>query len=139
MTIVILFAALPPIIHNISFQVPEGKTLTIVGPSGAGKPTLFSLIPRLYDVIGGQIKIGGYNLKDLDLHFLRRNVGMMTQETYLFNTSLRENLLYAKKDATEPEIIQACQEANIHEYISSLPKGYDTVVGNRGVCISSID
>lgn len=125
-----------PIIHDISFQVPKGKTLAIVGSSGAGKSTLFSLIPRLYDVIDGQVKIDGYNIKDLDLHFLRKNVGMVTQETYLFNASIRENLLYAKSDATQEEIIRACQEANIHDYISRLPKGYDTVVGNRGIKLS---
>ena len=125
-----------PIIHDISFQVPEGKTLAIVGSSGAGKSTLFSLIPRLYDVIGGEIKIDDYNIKDLDLHFLRRNVGMVTQETYLFNASIRENLLYAKSDATKEEIIQACKESNIHGYIMGLPKGYDTVVGNRGIKLS---
>lgn len=124
------------ILHDISFQVKEGETLAIVGPSGAGKSTLFNLIPRLYDVIGGEIKLGDYNIQDLDLHFLRQNIGMVTQETYLFNASIRENLLYAKSDATEEEIIQACKEANIHEFITSLPDGYDTEVGNRGIKLS---
>jgi ABC-type multidrug transport system fused ATPase/permease subunit len=86
--------------------------------------------------IGGEIKIDGYNIKDLDLQFLRKNVGMVTQESYLFNASIRENLLYAKSDATDEELVQACKEANIHDYISSLPNGYDTVVGNRGVKLS---
>ncbi len=125
-----------PILNDISFQVKEGETLAIVGPSGAGKSTIFNLIPRLYDVIGGEIKMGDYNIKDLDLHFLRQNIGMVTQETYLFNASIRENLLYAKSDATEEELIQACKEANIHTFISNLLEGYDTEVGNRGIKLS---
>ncbi|MGI6176656.1 MAG: ABC transporter ATP-binding protein [Christensenellales bacterium] len=125
-----------PIIQDISFQVSAGKTLAIVGPSGAGKSTLFNLIPRLYDVVSGEIKIDGYDIKDLDFQFLRRNVGMVTQESYLFNASIKDNLLYANSTATDDEIIQACKEAHIHEYIAGLPKGYDTVAGNRGVKLS---
>ncbi|MGP6145910.1 ABC transporter ATP-binding protein [Jeotgalibaca sp. A122] len=125
-----------PILKGINFQVNEGETLAIVGPSGAGKSTIFNLIPRLYDVIGGEIKMGGHDIRDLDLHFLRQNIGMVTQETYLFNASIRENLLYAKSDATEEELIQACKEANIHTFISNLPDGYDTQVGNRGIKLS---
>lgn len=111
------------------------EILAIVGSSGAGKSTLFNLIPRLYDVIGGEIKLGDYNIQDLDLHFLRQNIGMVTQETYLFNVSIRENLLYAKSDATE-ELIQACKEANNPDFITSLPDGYDTKVGNHEIKLS---
>lgn len=125
-----------PILKGINFQVNEGETLAIVGPSGAGKSTIFNLIPRLYDVIGGEIKMGGHDIRDLDLHFLRQNIGLVTQETYLFNASIRENLIYAKSDATEEELIQACKEANIHTFISNLPDGYDTEVGNRGIKLS---
>lgn len=125
-----------PILKGINFQVNEGETLAIVGPSGAGKSTIFNLIPRLYDVIGGEIKMGGHDIRDLDLHFLRQNIGLVTQETYLFNASIRENLLYAKSDATEEELIQACKEANIHTFISNLPDGYNTQVGNRGIKLS---
>ena len=125
-----------PILKGINFQVNEGETLAIVGPSGAGKSTIFNLIPRLYDVTGGEIKMGGHDIRDLDLHFLRQNIGMVTQETYLFNASIRDNLLYAKSDATEEELIQACKEANIHTFISNLPNGYDTEVGNRGIKLS---
>lgn len=124
------------ILHDISFQVKEGETLAIVGPSGAGKSTLFNLIPRLYDVIGGEIKLDDYNIQELDLHFLRQNVGLVTQETYLFNASIRENLLYAKSDATQEELIKACKEANIHNFIMNLPDGYDTEVGKRGIKLS---
>ena len=125
-----------PILKGINFQVNEGETLAIVGPSGAGKSTIFNLIPRLYDVTGGKIKMGGHDIRDLDLHFLRQNIGMVTQETYLFNASIRDNLLYAKSDATEEELIQACKEANIYTFISNLPDGYDTEVGNRGIKLS---
>ena len=125
-----------PILKGINFQVNEGETLAIVGPSGSGKSTIFNLIPRLYDVTGGEIKMGGHDIRDLDLHFLRQNIGMVTQETYLFNASIRDNLLYAKSDATEEELIQACKEANIHTFISNLPDGYDTEVGNRGIKLS---
>ena len=125
-----------PILKGINFQVNEGETLAIVGPSGAGKSTIFNLIPRLYDVIGGEIKMGGHDIRDLDLHFLRQNIGLVTQETYLFNASIRENLIYAKSDATEEELIQACKEANIHTFISNLPDGYNTQVGNRGIKLS---
>src|SRR5699024_9945102 len=125
-----------PFLHVISFQVNESEILAIVGPSGAGKSTLFNLIPRLYDVIGGEIKLDDYNIQELDLHFLRQNVGLVTQETYLFNASIRENLLYAKSDATQEELIKACKEANIHNFIMNLPDGYDTEVGNRGIKLS---
>ena len=123
-----------PFLHVISFQVNESEIL--VGSSGAGKSTLFNLIPRLYDVIGGEIKLGDYNIQDLDLHFLRQNIGMVTQETYLFNVSIRENLLYAKSDATEEELIQACKEDNNPDFITSLPDGYDTKVGNHEIKLS---
>ncbi|MFL2127881.1 MAG: ATP-binding cassette domain-containing protein [Ruoffia tabacinasalis] len=119
----------------MSSQVNESEILAIVGSSGAGKSTLFNLIPRLYDVIGGEIKLGDYNIQDLDLHFLKQNIGMVTQETYLFNVSIRENLLYAKSDATE-ELIQACKEDNNPDFITSLPDGYDTKVGNHEIKLS---
>lgn len=125
-----------PILKGISFALKEGRTIAIVGPSGAGKSSIISLIPRLYDVISGRILIDGIDVRKLDLNFLRKSVGMVTQDTYLFNGTIRDNLLYAKFDATEEELIQASKKANIHDFIMSQPKGYDTVVGNRGLKLS---
>ena len=125
-----------PILNNVSFELKPGSSVAIVGPSGAGKSTIINLIPRLYDVTGGRIRLDGVDIRKLDLAFLRQHIGVVTQDTYLFNGTIRENLLYAKSDATQAEIEQACSEANIHGFISGLPKGYDTVVGNRGMKLS---
>ena len=124
------------ILNNVSFELKPGSSVAIVGPSGAGKSTIINLIPRLYDVTGGRILLDGVDIRKLDLAFLRQHIGVVTQDTYLFNGTIRENLLYAKPDATQAEIEQACREANIHAFISGLPKGYDAVVGNRGMKLS---
>lgn len=125
-----------PILKDVHFTVPGGKMYAIVGPSGSGKSTIVNLIPRLYDVTGGSVKIGGTDVRDFDLFWLRSNTGVVTQETYLFNGTIRDNLLYAKEDATEEELIAACKNANIHDFISAQPDGYDTIVGNRGLKLS---
>jgi ATP-binding cassette subfamily B protein len=125
-----------PILKGVSIEMPHGRTTAIVGPSGAGKSTIINLIPRLYDVISGSITVDGIDVRDWDMFLLRRNIGFVTQDTYLFNGSIKENLLYAKEDATEAEIIEACKKANIHEFIVKLPEGYDTLVGNRGLKLS---
>jgi len=125
-----------PVLKDIDFHIEKGHTTAIVGPSGAGKSTIISLIPRLYDVTGGRILIDGMDIRRMELDFLRRNIGVVTQDTYLFNGTIRENLLYAKFDATQSELEQACREANIHDFISGLPQGYDTQVGNRGMKLS---
>ena len=125
-----------PILEDLSFSIPAGSSLAIVGPSGSGKSTIINLIPRLYDVSSGSILLDGRDIRDLDLEWLRRHIGMVTQETYLFNGSIKENLLYANEAASDEEIIQACKEANIHNFIASLPEGYNTIVGNRGVKLS---
>ncbi|MDB6354436.1 ABC transporter ATP-binding protein [Trichococcus sp. K1Tr] len=125
-----------PILNNVSFELKPGSSVAIVGPSGAGKSTIINLIPRLYDVTGGKILLDGVDIRKLDLAYLRQHIGVVTQDTYLFNGTIRENLLYAKTDATQAEIEKACSEANIHAFISGLPKGYDTVVGNRGMKLS---
>ena len=125
-----------PILKDVSFTVPGGQMYAIVGPSGSGKSTVVNLIPRLYDVARGSVSIGGVDVRDFDLSYLRSNIGVVTQETYLFNGTIRENLLYAKEDATEEELITACKNANIHDFITNQPDGYDTVVGNRGLKLS---
>ncbi len=125
-----------PILTDVSFTVPGGSMYAIVGPSGSGKSTIVNLLPRLYDVNGGRVTIGGIDVRDMDLSYLRSNIGVVSQETYLFNGTIRENLLYAKEDATEKELTDACKSANIHEFIMNQPDGYNTVVGNRGLKLS---
>ena len=105
------------ILKNISFELKSGHSIAIVGPSGSGKSTIINLIPRLYDVNEGKVTFDGVDVRKLDLAYLRENIGIVSQETYLFNGSLRDNLLYAKPDATEEEIIDACKKANIYEFI----------------------
>ncbi len=105
-------------------------------PSGSGKSTIINLLLRLYDVNEGRITVDGIDIRRLDLGFLRRNIGLVTQDTYLFNATIRENLLYAKPDASEGELVAACKKANIHEFIDRLPDRYDTQVGNRGLKLS---
>lgn len=124
------------ILKDISFTVPGGKMYAVVGPSGSGKSTLVNLIPRLYDVLGGSVKIAGVDVRDFDLEYLRQNIGVVTQDTYLFNGTIRENLLYAKDNATQEELEEACKIANIHDYIAAQPDGYETIVGNRGLKLS---
>ncbi len=124
------------ILHDISFTLDSGRSLAIVGPSGSGKSTIINLLLRLYDVGGGRVMLDGHDIRELDLAFLRGNIGVITQDTYLFNASIRENLLYAKPDASEQELVSACVKANIHAFIASLPQGYDTQVGNRGLKLS---
>ncbi|MBE6017180.1 MAG: ABC transporter ATP-binding protein [Lachnospiraceae bacterium] len=125
-----------PVLKDVDFTIPEGKTYAIVGISGAGKTTITNLIPRLFDVDKGAVRIGGIDVRDYSLTDLRKGIGIVTQETYLFNGTIRENLLYAKEDATQEEMEAACRAANIHNYIASLPDGYDSMVGNRGLRLS---
>ena len=124
------------ILHNIDFSVDKGGSVAIVGPSGAGKSTIANLIPRLFDVVDGAVCLDGIDIRDLDLAWLRSNIGLVTQETYLFNGTIRDNLLYARPGASEAEIVKACRDANIHDFITTLPNGYDTEVGNRGIKLS---
>ena len=125
-----------PLLLDVNFTIPTGKMYAIVGPSGSGKSTLVNLIPRLYDVTGGAVSINGINVKSYDLTFLRSNIGVVTQETYLFNGTIRDNLLYARENATQAELEAACRIANIHDFIMHQPDGYDTEVGNRGLKLS---
>jgi len=124
------------ILKGVSFKVPSGKMFAIVGSSGAGKSTIIGMIPRLYDVKEGSVSVAGVDVRDFDLTYLRQNIGLVTQDTYLFNGTILENLLYAKSNATKEEIEEACKTANIHDFIMGLPDKYDTVVGNRGLKLS---
>ena len=125
-----------PLLRDVDFVVPGGKTYAIVGPSGSGKSTVVNLIPRLYDVNQGAVYVADTDVRRMDLEYLRGGVGMVTQDTYLFNGTIRENLLYAREDATQAEIEAACRVANIHDFIMAQPEGYDTEVGNRGLKLS---
>ncbi len=125
-----------PLLTDINFTVPGGSMYAIVGPSGSGKSTVVNLIPRLYDVTGGSVTIGHTDVRRFDLSYLREQIGVVTQETYLFNGTIKENLLYAKDSATQQELENACRIANIHDFIVAQPDGYDTVVGNRGLKLS---
>ena len=124
------------ILKDVSFDLKSGDCIAIVGPSGSGKSTMINLIPRLYDAQGGTITFGGIDVRKLDLAFLRKNVGIVSQETYLFNGTIRDNLLYARFDASEEELIEACRKANIYDFIQAQEKGLDTMVGNRGLKLS---
>lgn len=123
-------------LRNISFKAAAGTLTALVGPSGAGKTTITTLIPRLYELDSGSITIGGTDVRDFTLESLRSQIGLVTQDTYLFNGTIRENLMYASGEASERELIAACQAAYIHDFIMGLPEGYDTVVGNRGIKLS---
>ncbi len=124
------------ILDDISFELKPGRSIAIVGPSGSGKSTLVNLIPRLYDATGGKVLFDGEDVRNLDLTFLRDSIGVVTQDTYLFNGTIRDNLLYAKPDATEEELLNACERANVMDFLQKQEKGLDTVVGNRGLKLS---
>ena len=124
------------ILTDVNFKVPGGQMYAIVGPSGSGKSTVVNLIPRLYDPQGGSVCIDGVDVRDIDLEYLRQNIGVVTQDTYLFNGTILDNLMYAKDNVTFEEIEEACKIANIHDFIINQPDGYNTVVGNRGLKLS---
>jgi ATP-binding cassette subfamily B protein len=123
-------------LENVNFEVQPGQLVALVGPSGAGKTTMAYLVPRLYDVIRGTVRIDGVDVRKIRLGSLAEIVGMVTQETYLFHTTIRENLLYARPDASDDEIEAAARTAFIHDRIVELPDGYDTIVGERGYRMS---
>ncbi len=123
-------------LRDVSFAIKPGEVAALVGPSGAGKTTITYLVPRLYDPTEGKVTLDGHDLRSLQLDSLSDHVGMVTQETYLFHDTIRNNLLYAKPDATQGELEAASKAANIHEFIVGLPEGYDTLVGERGYRLS---
>ena len=126
------------VLHNVNLKIEKGKKLALVGPSGGGKTTLCHLLPHFYKLPedGGTIMIDGIDLNSLTLESVRRNIGIVQQDVFLFSGTLKDNILYGKPDATDEEIIKAAQRANIHDYIMTLPKGYDTEIGERGVKLS---
>jgi len=125
-----------PILKNVSFKVNANETVSFVGKSGSGKTTIFNLLARLYDPTNGEILLDGVNIKDLDKDSLRGNISIINQSPYIFNMSIRENLTLVKENLTEKEMIKACKTACLHDYIMSLPDGYDTVVGEGGISLS---
>jgi ABC-type multidrug transport system fused ATPase/permease subunit len=125
-----------PILHDVSILVQAGEQVALVGPSGAGKSTTLKLLPRFYDVISGSVSIDGHDVRDLALGFLRTQIGLVQQEPFLFNGTVRENLLYGRLSATQAEVEAAAKAARAHEFIAALPEGYDTWIGERGVKLS---
>jgi ATP-binding cassette subfamily B protein len=125
-----------PVLRDVSLRVEPGQFAALVGATGAGKTTIAYLVPRLYDVDAGAVLVDGHDVRDLTLNTLSDNVAMVDQEPYLFHSSILENLRYARPDATDAEVEAAAQAANIHEFISLLPEGYETVVGERGYRLS---
>ena len=125
-----------PVLSHVSFEIPAGKSIALVGPSGSGKTTICSLLPRFYDVTGGRITVDGKDVRTLTLKSLRRQIGMVQQDVYLFCGTIRDNIAYGKPGASQKEIEEAAKRANIHDFIISLPEGYDTYVGERGTRLS---
>ena len=124
------------VLRHVNLDIPKGTKFALVGPSGGGKTTICHLIPHFYDVVSGQILLDGKEIHTLTLESLRQNIGIVQQDIYLFNDTMRENIRYGKPYATEEEITEAAKRANIHDYIMSLPDGYDTNIGERGVRLS---
>lgn len=124
------------VLNHINFTIPSGKSIALVGPSGGGKTTICSLLPRFYDLTGGTITIGGQNIKDIRLESLRDSIGIVQQDVYLFGGTIKENIAYGKPNASMEEIISAAKKANIHDFIMELPDGYDSFVGERGTRLS---
>jgi ATP-binding cassette subfamily B protein len=124
------------VLHNINLSIPAGTTLALVGPSGGGKTTLCHLLPRFYEIIEGSITIDRRDIRDLTLESLRRNIGIVQQDVFLFAGTIRENIAYGKIGAGEEEITAAARQAEIHDEIEKMPAGYDTIVGERGITLS---
>lgn len=124
------------VLKDVNIKIKAGKTIALVGPSGGGKTTLCHLIPRFYDVTNGEIKIDGENIKDFSIKSLRSHIGLVQQNVFLFTGTIRENIIYGNLDATDEEMIEAARSASIHDYITSLPEGYDTFIGERGIKLS---
>jgi len=125
-----------PVLQRISFVAEPGQIVALVGETGSGKSTLIHLIPRFYDVTDGQILVDGRDIRDVTLRSLRRQIGIVLQDTFLFSATIRENIAYGRQDATDEEIIAAAKAAHAHEFIMQFPDGYETLVGERGITLS---
>lgn len=125
-----------PVLSHVSFEIPAGKSIALVGPSGSGKTTICSLLPRFYDVTEGRVAIDGNDVRKLTLESLRSQIGLVSQDVYLFGGSIKDNIAYGKPEATMDEIVDAAKKANIHDFIMELPDKYDTFVGERGTRLS---
>jgi ATP-binding cassette subfamily B protein len=130
------YAGHKDVLKGIDLNVEKGKKFALVGPSGGGKTTICHLIPHFYDVESGDILIDGKSISGITKGSLRRNIGIVQQDIYLFNASIKENILYGRLDATDEEVVEAAKRANIHDYIMTLEDGYDTQIGERGVRLS---
>lgn len=124
------------VLKNVTMKIGKGQTFALVGPSGGGKTTICHLIPHFYDIVSGELLIDGREIHTMTLESLRRNIGIVQQDIYLFNASIKENILYGRLDATDDEVVEAAKRANIHDYIMTLPEGYETQIGERGVRLS---
>jgi ATP-binding cassette subfamily B protein len=124
------------VLREIDLDVAAGRTIAIVGPTGSGKTTLVSMLPRLYDPTGGSVSIDGADLREVDLESLRGEVGLVSDDPFLFSATIRENIAYARPDATDDEVVQAATRAGIHDFIAELPDGYEALVGERGLTLS---
>jgi len=125
-----------PALVDINIDAPAGSTVALLGTTGAGKTSLVNLIPRFYDPVDGEVLVDGHNVRDVTQNSLRENIGIVLQETFLFSTTIRENITYGRRDSSMEEIISAAKAAQAHDFISDLPQGYDTIVGERGLGLS---
>jgi ATP-binding cassette subfamily B protein len=130
------YDAVSPVLREVTFEAPSGKVIALLGPTGSGKTTIVNLLPRFYDVTAGAIKVDGIDLRDTTLASLRANIGIIQQDVFMFSATIRDNISYGAVSATYEQIIEAAKIARIHDFIMSLPDGYDTWVGERGVTLS---
>jgi len=125
-----------PVLQDIDLELEPGQTVALIGHTGSGKTTLASLVPRFYDVTKGQLTIDGVDVRDVKLQSLRREIGIVSQDPFLFSATVRENISFGRPDATDDEIVRSATLAQAHEFIEQLPEGYDTVIGERGITLS---
>jgi ABC-type multidrug transport system fused ATPase/permease subunit len=130
------YDAVSPVLRDVSFEAPAGKVIALLGPTGSGKTTIVNLLPRFYDVTGGSIEIDGKDIRDLTMGSLRANIGIIQQDVFLFSATVRDNIAYGAVNSTYEQIIEAAKIARIHDFIMSMPDGYDTWVGERGITLS---